>query len=181
MFQHSCCTRMKTTPVEVLMGWDRQRQGFSMAVLDRSVLDGTEKTIYWSGYADDHGHPHSHETLSAKLYELGICVPKTMWTDLAESQVRNVGYAKCKEYSWQLADVVIELLAELDVIGFADPDSDVNGEDCVDVISQYLGTLRAVVAFSPDLTGDDSASSCERCYHGNGEGGCTIPGHCPDA
>jgi len=44
-----------------------------------------------------------------------------------------------------LTGVVEALLSSLDEIGFADPDEEVNGGDCVDVINQHLSELRKAV------------------------------------
>lgn len=44
-----------------------------------------------------------------------------------------------------LAGVVEALLSSLDEIGFADPDGEVNGGDCVEVINQHLSELRKAV------------------------------------
>ncbi len=43
------------------------------------------------------------------------------------------------------ADALKALLFDLEVIGFCDPDGDVNGGDCVEVINQHLDALRAAL------------------------------------
>lgn len=47
--------------------------------------------------------------------------------------------------SQNLAGVVEALLSSLDEIGFNDPDGEVNGGDCVDVINQHVDGIRAAL------------------------------------
>lgn len=41
---------------------------------------------------------------------------------------------------------IVALVADLDLIGFEDPNAPVNGGDCVDVMCQHYDTLRELIA-----------------------------------
>lgn len=49
----------------------------------------------------------------------------------------------------KLQAAIVALVADLDLIGFDDPDAPVNGGDCVDVMCQHIDTLRALAEDAP--------------------------------
>lgn len=100
MSQHYFNTTHEGQPVQVLLGWDRPLGNFFLVIeklsegqtAEEESDDEDEDDGYlYSNLNDENSFGHDLDYYKAKLKELGITVPETMFEQILTDQACNVG------------------------------------------------------------------------------------------
>ncbi|AOZ11118.1 hypothetical protein [Cupriavidus malaysiensis] len=92
MSQHHFATTHNDRRIQVNLGWDRRLQYFFMVIdyVDRMEERDGEGYLY-SSLDEDNAFQLGLEYFEAKLGELGITVPRSMFEEVRSDATKNVG------------------------------------------------------------------------------------------